>query len=178
MTSQLVREARMFATIKHQGQKRKYTFEPYIIHPAAVAKTVEYDARGTDEMIAAAWLHDTVEDTDTTTNDILRDFGDIVASYVEYLTDDNKEGNRAARKARYALVLKDAPYQVKTIKLADLIDNTGDIVKHDPNFARVYLAEKRELLDVLRGGDPRLWMRANTQLTQGLIKLIALVDLK
>ena len=60
----IVEKARLFATSAHAavGQKRKYTNEPYIVHPAEVAKLVE-DVGGTQEMIAAAWLHDVIEDT-------------------------------------------------------------------------------------------------------------------
>jgi hypothetical protein len=52
------------------------------------------------------------------------------------------------------------PLKAKTIKLADLIDNSLDIQKHDPNFAKVYMQEKKALLEVLREGDATLYARA------------------
>lgn len=163
----LVARAMWFATQAHDGQIRKYTGDPYITHPTRVAHTVAALPDVTDEMIATAWLHDVVEDTDVTIYDILENFGWTVARYVEWLTDTNITGNRAYRKACYANQLANAPRDVLTIKLADLIDNTSDIVKHDPKFARVYLAEKRELLEVLKYGDHGLWVRARKQLKAG-----------
>jgi len=79
--------ARDFATTRHAaaGQVRKYSGEPYINHPAAVVELVRSVAH-TPAMLAAAWLHDTVEDTDATLDDIARYFGAEVAQLVEMLT--------------------------------------------------------------------------------------------
>lgn len=159
----IVSEARAFAYGAHAGQIRKYTGEPYITHCDAVAHMV-VDAAGDDHHIAAAWLHDTVEDTPVTNDDISRMFGETIAKYVEYLTDyDHSYGNRATRKAADRTRLATAPNEVKTIKLADIIDNTKSIVEHDPKFAKVYLEEKRLLLPVLKGGDEWLWKIAMEQ---------------
>ena len=164
----LIEQAERFALIAHGRQLRKYTNELYINHPAAVAKIVA-SVGGTEEMVAAAWLHDVVEDTPVELQKIYDKFGRTVGDFVDWLTERPREGNRAARKAHYALILKNAPNEVKTIKLADLIDNSSSIIEHDPNFARVYLAEKRHLLDfALRGGDIALWVRANNQVVHGL----------
>ena len=154
-------EAEWFACKAHVAQKRKYTGEPYIAHPSAVVALVQ-SVPHTPEMIAAAWLHDTVEDTDTTLDDVRRAFGDAVADLVEMLTDVSRpeDGNRAARKALDREHIAKASPQAKTIKLADLIDNSRSIMAHDPTFARVYLAEKRLLLDVLTEGDPALYAMA------------------
>ncbi|WP_019583824.1 HD domain-containing protein [Thioalkalivibrio sp. ALE16] len=151
--------ARQFATEAHEGvgQVRKYTGDPYIVHPGAVAdlvRTVDH----TEAMLAAAWLHDTVEDTDVELPDIEREFGGEVASLVYWLTDVSRpeDGNRRQRKALDRAHLAQAPAAAQTVKLADLIDNSRSIFQHDPGFARVYLDEKRMLLDVLEAGDPRL----------------------
>lgn len=153
----IVSEACGFAYWAHAGQVRKYTGEPYITHCEAVANMV-HNAGCHERTIAAAWLHDTVEDTAVTNDDILRLFGETVAKYVEYLTDyDHSYVNRATRKAADRTRLATAPNAVKTIKIADIIDNTKSIVEHDPAFAKVYLEEKRLLLPVLKGGDERLW---------------------
>lgn len=155
--------AQDFATYHHamSRQVRKYTGEPYIVHPAAVVEIV----RGTpytEDMVAAAWMHDTVEDTRATLAEITEAFGPRVASLVEMLTDVSRpeDGNRAARKAIDRIHLSHASPDAKTIKLADLIDNTRSIVAHDPAFARIYLAEKAALLEVLREGDSRLYLYA------------------
>lgn len=153
----IVSEARAFAYGAHVGQVRKYTGEPYITHCEAVANMV-HDAGCHERTIAAAWIHDTVEDTPVTNADIRCLFGETIAKYAEYLTDyDHSYGNRATRKAADRTRLATAPNAVKTIKLADIIDNTKSIVEHDPQFAKVYLEEKRLLLPVLKGGDERLW---------------------
>ena len=162
-----VERARMFATAAHAavGQLRKYTFEPYIVHPAEVAAIVE-EYGGTPEMIAAAWLHDTVEDTGVTSELIRKEFGDEVADLVGWLTDVSRpdHGNRAQRKAVDRAHTAAAPAAAQTIKLADLICNTRSIMLHDAKFAVTYLAEKRLLLEVMTKGDPRLRELAQQQI--------------
>lgn len=149
--------AKGFATQKHSGQLRKYTGEPYIVHPVAVAEIVR-SVTHTKEMIAAALLHDTVEDTDATLDEVEALFGAKVAELVEALTDVSKpeDGNRKKRKTMDREHTAKASPDAKTIKLADLIDNTSSIVKHDKKFAKVYLKEKALLLDVLTEGDHKL----------------------
>jgi hypothetical protein len=159
----LVARARRYATSAHQriSHQRKYTKQPYEVHLKSVATLV---ASVTDdaESVAAAWLHDTVEDTPATIEDIREEFGEGIASLVAELTDVSRpsDGNRAARKAIDRVHLGSASRRAKTVKLADLIDNCRDICRHDPRFARVFLAEMAELLDVLREGDERLMARA------------------
>jgi len=159
----LVEKAKIFATAAHAavGQRRKYTGEPYIVHPIEVSKMVE-NVGGTPEMIAAALLHDVVEDTGVTIDLILEEFGPKVAELVEWLTDVSKpeDGNRAVRKAMDREHIAQAPAEAMTIKLADLISNTRSILEHDKNFARIYLEEKRLLLEVLGNGDSRLMIEA------------------
>lgn len=171
LTSKLVVEAYAFANAAHQaiGQRRKYTEEPYIVHPVAVARTVATVAH-TEAMLAAALLHDTVEDTAVTQAQILEVFGQEVSDLVGWLTDVSRpeDGNRATRKAIDLVHTASAPPEAKTIKLADLIDNTYSIVRHDRKFALVYLPEKARLLDVLREGDPCLWNRASDLLQASL----------
>ena len=159
----LVDRARVYATEAHQriDHRRKYNNEPYHVHLSAVAKLV---ASVTDdgEMIAAAWLHDTVEDTQATLEDIEATFGRPVADLVEELTDVSRpgDGNRVVRKAIDRRHLAQASVRAKTVKLADLIDNCKDITRHDPRFARIYLSEMSQLLEVLQEGDERLLRRA------------------
>lgn len=114
-------------------------------------------------MIAAAWLHDVVEDTKIELDMIEKIFGTGVAYLVGMLT-DNETGNRKERKRLSRIRLGNACAEVQTIKLADLIDNTKTIAQYDPEFAKVYMQEKRELVDVLIKGDRTLWQMANQQL--------------
>jgi len=156
--------ALQFATMAHEGQKRKYTGEPYINHPIAVAELVR-SAGGTPAMIAAAYLHDVVEDCGVSHSDIGAEFGGAVGTLVYYLTDASigMTGNRKARKEIDRAKLAKAPAAAKTIKLADLIDNTKTISERDPEFWKVYREEKRLLLDVLQDGDRGLWKQAALQ---------------
>lgn len=163
----LEQKAKAFATKCHEdiNQVRKYTGEPYINHPASVVEIVR-SVPHTEAMLCATWLHDTVEDTNATIDDIKREFGEEVAALVEMLTDVSKpsDGNRKKRKAIDREHTAKASPQAKTIKLADLIDNTKTIVAFDPEFAKIYLAEKRLLLDVLGDGDKTLFNLAMKQI--------------
>jgi (p)ppGpp synthase/HD superfamily hydrolase len=159
--------ARIFATAAHAAvaQLRKYTNEPYIVHPTEVVqilKTRPHDP----EMVAAAWLHDVVEDTGVSIEVIRAEFGSKVSDLVGWLTDVSRpeQGNRATRKAIDRAHTAAAPSEAQTIKLCDLISNTRSIVEHDPEFARVYLAEKRLLLEVMTKADPELMQRAREQI--------------
>lgn len=149
----LVEKARVFALAAHAAveQVRKYTGEPYINHPAHVVQILQAHGVHQEEMLAAAWLHDVVEDTGVCIQDIEREFGQCVADLVAGLTDVSKpeDGKRAVRKAIDREHLARQSAACKTIKLADLISNTTSIRQYDPEFARVYIPEKRLLLDVI-----------------------------
>lgn len=169
------------------GQVRKYTGEPYWVHTDRVAILVD-DHGGTDAMIAAAHLHDVLEDVEPELikrgmkeysdhfRVALAEFPSEVRNMVVELTHEFTQEkypklNRAQRKKleadRLALVSRNS----KTIKLADLIDNSDSIVKHDIGFARTYLREKEYLLGVLREGEPRLLAQAERILRESLDKL-------
>lgn len=159
--SNLIQDALKFATQAHNGQVRKYTGESYINHPISVAKLVEpYDC---DQVtISAALLHDVVEDTKFTLHDISKNFGINVAEIVRQLTDISKlsDGNRAIRKEIDRRHLSFASPTAKTIKLADLIDNSESIIEYGEKFAPVFMAEKKALLKVLTEGNSILFKKA------------------
>lgn len=171
MNTDLTSRAYLFARAAHAavGQKRKYTGEDYIQHPIEVANMIW--RRGCNaEMIAAAYLHDVVEDTQVSLSLIRGEFGKCIATLVEGLTDVSKpeDGNRAVRKGiDRQHTAKQSP-ACKTIKLADLISNSKSILQHDREFAKVYLKEKKLLLEVLKEGDAVLWEEANRIVEQGL----------
>ena len=149
-----------FAAVAHRDQQRKYTGEPYIVHPAEVMEILsEYCPSVTSAMLCAALLHDVVEDCGVTLENVRELFGEEVEDLVFWLTDPPtvKGGpNRAERKRmtreRYSI----APAEAQTIKCADIISNTSTIMQHDPQFGAVYLREVRELLNVLDRADPTL----------------------
>ena len=167
-TDDLIRKARYYATQAHKriNHRRKYTDQPYAIHLKAVADLVS-SVSDDPEMIAAAWLHDTVEDTPVTFQDIEKEFGAGIMQLVSDLTDVSKtsDGNRAVRKAIDRAHLAQAVPRAKTIKLADLIDNCRDISSNSPRFARVYLTEMAALLEVLGDGDVELYEKAGQMLS-------------
>lgn len=154
--SVLIDKARTFATVAHAavGQVRKYTGEPYINHPVAVARIVK-KFNGTESMICAALLHDVVEDTQVSIDLVRAEFGDYIAALVSDLTDVSKpeDGNRAIRKAIDRDHSAAACAEAQTVKVADLIDNGKNIAMHDPDFARVFFKEKALLLGVLTKAD-------------------------
>ena len=173
--TEFIQRAALYSRAAHTavGQLRKYTNEPYWHHPAAVAALIQ-GVRHTEEMVAAAFLHDVVEDTAVTIADIEREFGTVVGSYVFELTDQFTNpalGNRETRKAMERERLAGIHPNAQTIKYADLIDNTSSIVAHDQAFARVYLNEKRKLLNVMVDGDQELWQRAWAAMVEGERKL-------
>lgn len=163
----LEEKAEAFAVNAHDsvGHRRKYTDEPYHVHPARVAKlvaTVTTDS----EMIAAAWLHDVLEDVapknPAYNEEAIRTLlGDRVLQLVLELTDVSKpeDGNRATRKALDRAHLMTASDDGKTIKLADIIDNLLDIDDHDKHFARVFRKEAILILPHLETGNAELFER-------------------
>lgn len=149
----IIERAKMFAAGAHAGvgQKRKYTGEDYITHPIAVSEIVR-EKGGTDEMIAAALLHDTLEDTRVTYGHIFELFGQRVADMVDALTNKARpeDGDRVARfMINIDRLSKNLDMQTRVIKLADIIHNTSSVIALDQNFAARYLAEKDFTLQVL-----------------------------
>lgn len=163
MDSHKILHAMMFAKKAHSKQKRKYTNEPYIVHPFAVAGLVTSTTTDTD-IIIAAYLHDVVEDTGCDNGDIEAHFGVDVANLVYWVTKKSKrsDGNRKMRVAIDLDHLSKAPPEAKTIKLADIIDNLKNVAVLDPEFASIYMNEKAEALKVLGEGDKDLYYIAQT----------------
>lgn len=164
-------EALRFATEAHGEQQRKFTDEAYIEHPKRVAGIVKTVPHST-EMICAAYLHDVVEDTPVDIEEIRRKFGEKVADLVleltdEYLKVNYPQLNRRARKDKEVERQANISKEAKTIKLADVIDNTPDIVKNNPGFGRKYLFEMEKLTRVLVGGDKVLFDRARREVAAG-----------
>ncbi|WP_185731308.1 HD domain-containing protein [Larkinella rosea] len=158
-----------FATYAHRNQVRKYTNEPYINHCIAVAQMVKLYG-GTEEMVCAALLHDTVEDTEISVDNLMSFFSSLripeksamqIGQFVEWLTDQftkdaYPELNRRQRKEQELLRLSKSSSAVQTIKYCDMINNASTIGNYSPEFAKVYLQENLDLLAVMDKGDPEL----------------------
>lgn len=151
-----VLRAAKFAVLAHGDQARRYTGEPYTVHLFNVAHGVAMHTND-PHVIAAALLHDVVEDTHVTIEEIDFHFGHRVGTMVAALTDTPtvKGGpNRAARKAIDRERIAAADANVHLIKAFDMLDNTSSIVENDPDFAVVFLREKALLVPMLDKLDP------------------------
>lgn len=160
MNKELVENAYYYAKEKHKGQKRKYTNEEYFVHPSGMAHNMVdtlieiYQGYPVDEEVVrfyqmVCWLHDTVEDTDATLEEIEQKFGKKIAKTISYLTNISKpeDGNRRIRKTIDMNHTLSGNIEAIIVKLFDIMDNCKDIVKYDKSFAVKYLEEKKLFLD-------------------------------
>ena len=147
-------KALQFATKMHEGQVRKYTGEAYITHPVAVADLVEayLDEKGFSEeevmmAVQVAILHDTVEDTVATMEDIEALFGPEIAKGVWFMTKTpDYVGNRKFRKELCEMRLREAPEIIRILKTCDMFHNSLSIEEHDPKFWKTFKEETVNLL--------------------------------
>ena len=133
MNNQLILKAAHFAAQKHRDQRRKdEDASPYINHPISVAKIISEIGNVEDpEVLAAALLHDTLEDTETTVEELIDNFGQRVCSLVQEVTDD-KTLPRLQRKQRQIDYAKEISEGAALIKLGDKISNVMDITNTPP----------------------------------------------
>lgn len=162
-----------YATKAHGSQLRKYTNDPYIEHPTAVANII-MDIGGSAAQVYAALLHDVVEDTEETfgtlqvflfgllPQQLAIDTLSIVVHCTDVYTKEAFPGlNRKTRKELEAKRLSEIPKESQTVKLADIIHNTDSIMIYDPDhFGKVYLEEITCLLSVM-DSDNVLYSRAS-----------------
>jgi (p)ppGpp synthase/HD superfamily hydrolase len=160
----LVSRAWYFAAQRHTSQKRKgKAQEPYVNHLAEVAELVATATGGLDaNLVAAAVLHDTVEDTATLPAELASDFNSDIASLVMEVTDD-KSLDKAARKKLQVELAETKSKRAKFIKLADKTSNLRSLVKSPPDDwsiqrRREYLDWALDVAKGLRGTD--VWLEA------------------
>jgi (p)ppGpp synthase/HD superfamily hydrolase len=167
----LIKEAKEFAAHCHRNQRWPYTGESYLVHLEAVARLVMSIPKATPEMVAAAWLHDVVNDQEVHLGEIRETFGDQVADLVEELTDPAKleDGDRDRHAEINRLHLAMASQAAQTIKLADLADNARCMVEHDQKHSKVVMNESLQLLLAIKG-DPALWQAAWAHVGQYFFK--------
>ncbi|GAB2530810.1 HD domain-containing protein [Rufibacter soli] len=171
----LEQKAWAFAVEAHGEQQRKFNFEPYVRHLERVAQTVMAYG-GTTGMVMAALLHDVLEDTPVTAPEMEAFLSETCAGTITNpaevlqmvldLTDQFTKAqapghNRKRRKEMERQRLAAISPRAQTIKLADIIDNTRDIIAYDLSFARVYVPEIVAVLEVLKQAEPfRLYLLA------------------
>lgn len=170
-TNEVLERVKAFADRAHGDQMRRYSADRYIVHPVRVMETTA-DYNNDTTVLAAALLHDVLEDTHTTASEV-RDFLSTIMSpedvdktlkYVNELTDvyikeDYPSMNRRWRRGKEAERLATASPEAQTIKYADILDNSIDISENDPGFALVYLRESKDMLRQLDKGNPLLRQR-------------------
>jgi (p)ppGpp synthase/HD superfamily hydrolase len=131
--SAMIFDAVEYAARAHRDHFRKGTKIPYIIHPISVAKIlIEYDCL--EEVIIAGLLHDTIEDTAVTLEDIHRSFGEKVASLVKAVSEPDKSDTWENRKRHTIEYLKTAPMDVLLLSCADKLDNIRSIKEDYERF--------------------------------------------
>ena len=151
-----------FATRKHSDQRRKgVNGEPYVNHVAEVARMLAEATGGEDPaLVIAGLLHDTVEDTDATREEIAQAFGEDVAALVAEVSDD-KGLMQAERKRRQVASAPNKSTRAKMLKLADKTSNLRSIVSDPPadwdlERKRDYLAWSEEVVAGCRGVNAQL----------------------
>jgi (p)ppGpp synthase/HD superfamily hydrolase len=144
--------AQDYATHKHGSQSRR-DGTPYIAHPERVAghvRRVKGDSKSIDDIEAAAWLHDTIEDTDTSYEDIKKEYGSKVANMVKELTSDKEEIARVGKTEYLQQKLHKMSSYSLIIKLADRLDNVSDLMTADnPEWALKYATQTQDILEYL-----------------------------
>lgn len=151
-----------FAADKHRNQRRKDAqASPYINHPIALANVLANEGRVDDvTVLCAAVLHDTIEDTETTADELQALFGPKVASVVMEVTDD-KSLEKSLRKLRQVEHAPHISTEAKLVKLADKISNLRDILASPPadwsaERKQTYFEWAAQVVAGLRGVHPRL----------------------
>lgn len=128
MNHTLLNHALSFAARAHAHQKRKGTAVPYIVHPVGVMLVLmEFEVQE-PELLAAALLHDTVEDTATTLEDLRREFGAPIASIVEGCSEPDKDDGWENRKRHTIEYLKTARREILLVSAADKLHNLRSMV--------------------------------------------------
>jgi len=170
----------LFIQKAHEGQTRKYTGEPYWNHPYAVAEIVHTFCPDEPNLIEIALCHDLFEDTKIQRQKLLDKLIELdypindrifILNGVEALTDTMTterypDFNRKMRKEFEANRLSKIDGYFQTVKYADLIHNTQSLSEHDKNFAKIYLAEKRYMLNLMRNGSMELFVECFNSLTK------------
>lgn len=172
-----------FTDKAHGKQTRKYTPERYIVHPVRVLNLCR-DYSSDLPVLAAAILHDVLEDTTTTEADIHNFLLTLMPLHavnktlqlVKELTDiypreHYPQWNRSKRRSMEAERLARISGEAQTIKYADILDNSREIIPHDPDFAFRFLKECRNILLLMQKGDPTLRKKAFEVVNNGLQEL-------
>ena len=165
---EIVLRAAAFAAEKHRNQRRKdEEASPYINHPVQVAHILVQENVEDPEVLAAALLHDTIEDTNTSLEELEIVFGYEIACIVNECT-DNKKLNKLERKQAQIDHAAHISHKAKLVKLADKIANVNDINDAPPagwslERKREYFDWAKKVVDQMRGAHPALEARFDAE---------------
>lgn len=169
--SPLVERALRVAARAHREHCRKASDIPYITHPAGVALLLVQSGFSDEHILAAALLHDVVEDTDWTAEDLAGEFPESVVKSVALLTERKRDEEGRPRKWRdrkedHLAQIEQAPVEVRAIVLADKLHNLGtmlfDLECGEPLWPRFHAPPEeiiwyhRRMIEVASQGDPQL----------------------
>lgn len=152
-----------FAANKHDGQTRKATGAPYIEHPKSVAEIVKKykESKYESELVAASLCHDTLEDTETTFVELANNFGPMVASLVNELTNDPKaieqygkleyHKKKLVALSSYGLVIKlaDRLHNINDHPTSKMIDDTVELMDHLEKNRMLTETQKKLMQDIV-----------------------------
>jgi len=155
---QLLTKALVFAAHKHKDQRRKdVELSPYINHPIALVDVLVNEGGVTDsEILCAALLHDTIEDTNTTSEELTEAFGATISSIVQEVTDDKNITDKAERKRLQEVRSPHLSTKARAVKLADKTCNLRDVIYGPPSHwslkrRQEYFAWSKRVIYGLRG---------------------------
>lgn len=154
----MIKKAKQFALEKHKGQKRKFSSEDYSEHPLRVAEIVKKYKKShkINELVCAALLHDTLENTNTKESELRELFGDLVASLVKDLSSNKEEIKKTSKKEYLSKKMSHVMSSwALVIKLADRLDNINSSKKIESlneesnKFSNKYYDETKHILENL-----------------------------
>jgi len=147
--STILDSALAFAAVAHRDQKRKATNIPYIVHPVGVMLILIEFGENDPDLLAAALLHDTVEDTSVTHDQIRKEFGDRVAEIVAGCSEPDKDETWENRKNHTIHYIKAAPRHIQLVSAADKLHNLRSMIKdYDEMGDKVWSRFKRGKDDI------------------------------
>lgn len=165
--SEIIEKAKAFATKAHEGQK--YGNQPYTYHLQQVVNVLERFDHASDKLLAAAWLHDTLEDTSTTEFEIAKEFGPRVAELVIRVTDQPGNTREGRKRATYPIIAAN-PFAV-LLKLADRIANVECALQDGSGYIQMYKKEQPDFEQALRteGQYEDMWFHLGELLNSVLV---------
>jgi len=167
-----IEKSKEFAEKAHAGVNRKFSGEPYVEHPKRVAEIVKLykkDSHALGHLISASHLHDTIEDTNTTVEDLKELFHGLVVSLVQELTSDKEKIKEMGKTEYLSHKMINMSSWALVIKLADRLDNVSDLKTSSPKFREKYVPETKTILNNLKKG---------RKLTNTQVRLVDAIETK